>query len=69
MKVRDVTKLIEADGWYLLATKGSHRQYRHPTKPGRVTIAGHPGDDLAPGTLNSVLKQAQLAKGRIEEGE
>lgn len=60
MKVRDVIKLIEADGWYLVTTKGSHRQYRHPTKPGRVTIAGHLGHDLAPGTLDSVLKQAQL---------
>ena len=69
MKVRDVIKLIETDGWYLVATKGSHRQYKHPMKSGRVTIAGHPGDDLAPGTLNSVLKQAQLAKGRIEKGE
>jgi predicted RNA binding protein YcfA (HicA-like mRNA interferase family) len=69
MKIRDVIKLIEADGWYLVATKGSHRQYRHPVKSGRVTIAGHPGDDLAPGTLNSVLKQAQLAKGRAETGE
>ena len=69
MKIRDVIKLIEADGWYLVATKGSHRQYRHPMKSGRVTIAGHPGDDLAPGTLNSVLKQAQLAKGRAETGE
>ena len=69
MKVRDVIKLIETDGWYLVATKGSHRQYKHPMKSGRVTIAGHPGDDLAPGTLNSVLKQAQLAKGRTEKGE
>ena len=69
MKIRDVIKLIEADGWYLVATKGSHRQYRHPVKSGRVTIAGHPGDDLALGTLNSVLKQAQLAKGRAETGE
>ncbi|RXA17260.1 type II toxin-antitoxin system HicA family toxin [Methanosarcina sp. MSH10X1] len=60
MKVREVIKLLEADGWYLVATKGSHRQYKHPTKPGRVTIAGHGGDDLAPGTLNSILKQAQL---------
>jgi predicted RNA binding protein YcfA (HicA-like mRNA interferase family) len=60
MKVREVIKLLEADGWYLVATRGSHRQYKHPTKPGRVTIAGHSGDDLAPGTLNSVLKQAQL---------
>jgi predicted RNA binding protein YcfA (HicA-like mRNA interferase family) len=69
MKIRDVIKLIEADGWYLVATRGSHRQYKHPTKTGRVTIAGHPGDDLAPGTLDSVLKQAQLAKGRMERGE
>jgi predicted RNA binding protein YcfA (HicA-like mRNA interferase family) len=60
MKVRDVIKLIEADGWYLIVTEGSHRQYKHRTKLGRVTIAGKPGDDLAPGTLNSVLKQAQL---------
>lgn len=69
MKVRDVIKLIESDGWYLVATKGSHRQFKHPVKPGRVTIAGHPGDDLAPGTLNSVLKQAQLTKPKAEQGE
>lgn len=60
MKVRDVIKLIEADGWYLVATKGSHRQYKHPTKPGRVTIAGHLSHDLAPGTLDSIMKQSQL---------
>ncbi len=60
MKVREIIELIEEDGWYLVATKGSHRQYKHPTKSGRVTIAGHPGHDLAPGTLNSILKQAQL---------
>jgi predicted RNA binding protein YcfA (HicA-like mRNA interferase family) len=60
MKVRDVIRLIEHDGWFLLATRGSHRQYKHPTKPGRVTVAGKPSDDMAPGTLNSVLKQAQL---------
>jgi predicted RNA binding protein YcfA (HicA-like mRNA interferase family) len=62
MKIREVVRLIEQDGWYLVATKGSHRQYKHPTKSGRVTIAGHPNDDLAPGTLNSILKQAQLEK-------
>lgn len=67
VKVRDVIQLIEADGWRLVATRGSHRQYKHPTKPGRVTIAGHPRDDLAPGTLNSVLKQAQLTKSSREE--
>ena len=46
------------DGWYLVATKGSHRQFKHPTKSGRVTVAGKPGDDLAAGTLGSILKQA-----------
>jgi len=60
MKVRNIIKMIEADGWYLVGTKGSHRQYKHDTKPGRVTIAGHFNHDLAPGTLNSILKQAQL---------
>jgi predicted RNA binding protein YcfA (HicA-like mRNA interferase family) len=52
--------MIEADGWYHVATRGSHRQYKHATKRGRVTIAGKARDDLAPGTLNSVLKQAGL---------
>ena len=60
MKIRDVIRLLTEDGWYLVATKGSHRQYRHSTKPGRVTVAGKQSDDLAAGTLNSVLKQAQL---------
>lgn len=55
MKVREALRLIVEDGWKLVATKGSHRQYKHPIKPGRVTIAGQPGDDLAPGTLNSIL--------------
>ena len=63
MKVRDVIKLIEKDGWYHVTTEGSHRQYKHPAKPGRVTVPGKPGDDLAPGTLNSILKQAQLKGG------
>ncbi len=67
MKVRDVIKLIEDDGWYLVTTKGSHQQYKHPTKPGRVTIAGHSSDDLAPGTLNSVFKQAQIQKPKKKE--
>lgn len=62
MKIRDVVKLIEADGWYMVATKGSHRQYKHPMKRGRVTIAGRPNDDLSPGTLNSIFKQAKLQK-------
>ena len=60
MKVRDVIKLIEKDGWYHFSTEGSHRQFKHPTKPGRVTVAGHPSKTLAPGTLNSIMKQAGL---------
>jgi predicted RNA binding protein YcfA (HicA-like mRNA interferase family) len=64
VKVRDVILLIEADGWYLVASKGSHHQYKHPQKPGRVTIAGHPNDDLAPGTLHSIWKQAKLKEGK-----
>ncbi|MDD3044515.1 MAG: type II toxin-antitoxin system HicA family toxin [Candidatus Delongbacteria bacterium] len=60
MKIRDLLKMIETDGWFIVATRGSHRQYKHPVKKGRVTIAGHPGDDIAPGTLNSILKQARL---------
>ncbi|MEA1928731.1 MAG: type II toxin-antitoxin system HicA family toxin [Candidatus Auribacterota bacterium] len=58
MKVRDVIKMIENDGWYLTRTRGSHRQFKHPFKSGLVTIAGKPGDDLASGTLNSIFKQA-----------
>jgi predicted RNA binding protein YcfA (HicA-like mRNA interferase family) len=60
VKVRDVLRMIEEDGWVLVRTRGSHRQYRHPVKLGLVTVPGKPGDDLAPGTLNSVLKQAGL---------
>ena len=60
MKVRDIIELIEKDGWFLVTTRGSHRQYKHPEKKGRVAIAGHPGDDLPPGTLNSIMKQAKL---------
>jgi len=60
MKVRDVIKMIEAGGWRHVRTKGSHRQYKHPTKQGTVTIAGKPGLDMPPGTLNSILKQAGL---------
>jgi predicted RNA binding protein YcfA (HicA-like mRNA interferase family) len=60
VKVRDVIRLIENDGWFLIATRGSHRQYKHAAKTGPVTIAGKPSDDMAPGTLISVLKQAGL---------
>ena len=60
MKVRAVIKLIEDDGWVHIRTKGSHRQFKHPNKPGKVTVAGKPSLDLPPGTLNSILKQAGL---------
>jgi predicted RNA binding protein YcfA (HicA-like mRNA interferase family) len=60
MKAREVIRLLEADGWVLVATRGSHRQFKHPRKLGRVTVAGKFSDDMAPGTLNSILKQAGL---------
>ena len=60
MKVRDIIKLIEQDRWYLARTRGSHRQYKHPTKSGLVTVPGKLKDDLAIGTQNSILKQAGL---------
>jgi predicted RNA binding protein YcfA (HicA-like mRNA interferase family) len=60
MKVGDVLAVLRNDGWLLVATRGSHRQFKHPIKAGRVTVAGKPSDDLAPGTLNSILKQASL---------
>jgi predicted RNA binding protein YcfA (HicA-like mRNA interferase family) len=60
VKVSEVLRLLLADGWYLAATRGSHRQFKHANKPGRVTVPGKPSDDLAPGTLNSILKQAGL---------
>ncbi len=63
MKIRDLIKLIEGDGWRLVRTRGSHRQYKHPAKRGRVTIPGHGGDDVHPDTLKSVLVQAGL-KGK-----
>jgi predicted RNA binding protein YcfA (HicA-like mRNA interferase family) len=62
LKVRELIALLEAEGWYQARMKGSHRQYRHPTKPGTVTVSGHPGVDVPPGTLSSALKQAGLKK-------
>ena len=62
MKVSEVLRLLQDDGWFLAATRGSHRQYKHPSKSGRVTVPGKPSDDLAPGTLNSILKQAGLTR-------
>ncbi|MBK8132413.1 MAG: type II toxin-antitoxin system HicA family toxin [Gammaproteobacteria bacterium] len=58
MKVSEVLSKLKDDGWELVATKGSHRQFKHKTKPGRITVPGKPSDDLAPGTLNSIYKQA-----------
>jgi predicted RNA binding protein YcfA (HicA-like mRNA interferase family) len=60
MKVRQVVRLIEADGWRLVRQRGSHRQFKHATKPGRVTPAGNDGDDVKVGTLASILRQARL---------
>jgi predicted RNA binding protein YcfA (HicA-like mRNA interferase family) len=62
MKVRDVVAILKADGSYLVVTEGSHRPFTHSKKVGRVTVAGKPNDDLPPGTLNSILKQAGLKK-------
>jgi len=59
-KVSEVTRMLRGDGWFLVATRGSYRKFKHATTPGRVTVPGKPGDDLAPGTLNSILKQAGL---------
>ncbi|MDH4048484.1 MAG: type II toxin-antitoxin system HicA family toxin [Gammaproteobacteria bacterium] len=60
MKVRAVLRLLREDGWIEVARRGSHRQLKHDNKPGRVTVPGKLSDDLAPGTLNSILKQADL---------
>ena len=62
MKVSEILRLLQDDGWYLVATRGSHRQFKHRSKTGRVTVPGKAGDDLAPGTLNSILKQSGLKK-------
>ncbi len=64
MKVQAVLDMLKLDGWHMVATRGSHRQFKHPSKPGRVTVAGKPSDDLAPGTLGSILKQAGLKGNR-----
>ena len=60
LKVSEILKIIEADGWYLAVTRGSHRQYKHPSKPGRVTVAGKLSAVLPPGTERSILRQAGL---------
>lgn len=60
MKVRDILRLLKEDGWYLDRTKGSHRQFRHPTKTGTVTVAGQESNDLKKAIEQSILKQAKL---------
>jgi predicted RNA binding protein YcfA (HicA-like mRNA interferase family) len=60
MKIRDIIKRIEMDGWRMVRQGGSHRQHKHPTKPGEVTVAGHPSTDLPAKTLKSILRQAGL---------
>lgn len=60
MKVGEVIRLIETDGWVLVRTRGSHRQYHHPVKLGTVTISGKPSDVMHPGILKSIMRQAQL---------
>jgi len=60
MKVKELLKMLEKDGWILSRTRGSHRQYKHSTKPGTVTIAGKPSADVPKGTLNAILKQSGI---------
>jgi len=60
MKVRDVLKRVKDDGWYQVAQNGSPRQFKHPIKAGRTTVAGHPSQEMKEGTNNSILKQAGL---------
>jgi predicted RNA binding protein YcfA (HicA-like mRNA interferase family) len=62
VKVSEVLRLLSDDGWLIVATRGSHRQFKHPSKPGRVTVPGKPSDELAPGTLNSIRKHAGFKK-------
>jgi len=62
VKVSEILRLLADEGWLLVATRGSHHQFKHPVKPGRVTVPGKPSDELAPGTLNSIRKQAGFKK-------
>jgi predicted RNA binding protein YcfA (HicA-like mRNA interferase family) len=62
MKVREILALLRRDGWFVVVIVGSHRQLKHPQKRGRVTVAGHPADELHPKTLKSILIQAGLRK-------
>ena len=61
MKVRDITKRLKADGWYYVKSRGDHHQYRHLTKPGKVTVKGRPGDEISGMLLASIWRQAGLS--------
>lgn len=60
MKFRDLIKQLEADGWYLVRTRGSHRIYKHPRKPGTVTVVGKPSEEVKPKTMSSIRRQASI---------
>jgi len=66
LKVRELIRLLENDGWQLDRTRGSHRQFKHQTKAGTVTVAGKSGLDVPHGTLNAILKQSGLKKSKEE---
>ena len=60
MKVREILKLLKDDGWYVIITEGSHRQLKHPAKPGRTTVSGHPSDEIHPKTLKSISDSGRI---------
>lgn len=62
MKIKEVIRILEEDGWYYVHTRGSHRKFHHPIKKGSVTVAGKPNSDIHPEILNSIIKQAQIKK-------
>ena len=62
MKIREIVRLVEFDGWIMIGQEGSHRQYKHPAKRGKVTIAGHPGKDVSEAMISSILRQAGLTR-------
>lgn len=65
-KVREAIATVKEDGWQEDSMNGSHRHFTHRTKPGKVTIPGHEGDDLPPGTWSRILRQAQITKEQLE---
>jgi predicted RNA binding protein YcfA (HicA-like mRNA interferase family) len=65
MKIREIVAILEHDGWRLVRIRGSHHHYKHPSKPGVVTVPGSGGDELSPGTLRSIYKQAGLHRPNL----